>query len=140
MSAFTPTEVLEAVSEKDISPGASGITRLVLRLIMSPQYRDKASPNVTLEYITSLLNGFLRSEISCEYTSVGLLVLIPKPGKHFSLRYRDKRPLTMINELPKIAHSILGRRICVILTEYALLHPANRAYLQVQAPTTVIDF
>jgi len=130
MSDFTPAEVLEAVSEKDTSPGASGITRLVLHLIMSPQYRDKASPNVTLEYITSLLNAFLRSEISCEYTSIGLLVLIPKPGKHCSLRYRDKRPLTMINELPKIAHSILGKRICVILTEYALLHPANRAYLR----------
>ena len=129
MSDFSTDEVLAAIADGDTSPGASGITKLALRLITSSEYRDKGSPNVTLSYLTSFLNSFLRSEISCDYSSVGLLVLIPKPGKRFSQRYRDKRPLTMINEIPKIAHSILATRLRTILTEHELLHPANRAYL-----------
>ena len=35
----------------------------------------------------------------------------------------------MINEIPKIAHSILALRLREILTNHSLLHPANQAYL-----------
>ena len=129
MTDFTPEEVLAAISDGDTSPGASGITKLILRLITSDIYRDKGSPNHTLHYLTSFLNAFKRSEISCQYSLVGLLVLIPKPGKHSSLRYRDRRPLTMINDIPKVAHSIMASRLRAILSTHELLHPANRAYL-----------
>ena len=122
-------EVSEAISDKDTSLGASGITKLILRLMTDWSYRLDGSPNVALSFLTRFLNSFLRSGISCEYSSVGLLVLIPKPGKRFSLRYKDKRPLTMINELPKIAHSILGLRLRGIIAKHGLLHPANQAYL-----------
>lgn len=128
MSDFSASEVLEAITG-DTSPGASGITKLILQIATTETYRENGSPNVTLKYLTRFLNAFLRSRISCQYSSVGLLVLIPKPGKRFSMKYGDKRPLTMINEIPKIAHSILATRLRNILTKHNLLHPANRAYL-----------
>jgi len=129
MRDIEPHEVLDVISEGDKSPGASGITRLVLRLITSDSYRENGSPNATLHYITSLLNSYLRSGFCCQYASIGLLVLTPKPGKLFSLKYKDKRPLTMMNEIPKIVHLTLGKRLCKISTENSLLHPANQAYL-----------
>jgi len=107
-----------------------GISAEVLALIVTDKYRSGSKTNYTLKYMTKILNLWFFSGLSSSYLGKGLMVLIPKPGKSLSTHYKDKRPLTLSNEVPKTCISIIAKRFRNILTDHKILHPANRAYLR----------
>ena len=104
------------------------MTKDILHIAFSKGNRRQGDYNFTLEYVTRLLNLWFESTLAPHFCCVGMIVPTTKPGKRYSYKYGDKRPLTMTNCIAKIAMSALAERWKKILSNNKVL--SNFAYLQ----------
>jgi ribonuclease HI len=137
MSQTTPAELRAVVSQAKhgVSPGHDGITMDFLKILTG------AHPNILKsvtrpapEYtalIVALVNAALTTRHCPRCFKLGVIVLLPKPGKDSSI-IGNRRPITLLPELGKLTNRILALRfqLCADSAEVEVFENANRAYSQ----------
>ena len=108
------------------TPGFDNISKELLRLLLADP--DSIDSHELLMILKYLCNEWYNCPYVSKIAGEAWIKLISKPKK-FPTRYENKRPITIINEIPKLVLSILAKRINNVVCAHNLLSDTNFAYL-----------
>ena len=116
MIPTTVHELLEVLgnAKNGVSPGHDGVAQDFIKLVtgakpciqsMAPEMQHTTFAHVLVE----LVNAMLRCQHCPDTLKLGVVALLPKPGKDSSV-VSNCRPITLLPELGKISNRILAHR------------------------------